>query len=67
MKKQCIELAGSGIFRPEVVVPLLGKDVPVLAWGMGLERSISEFFSISDIRQLYSNDLKQLREIKIWR
>src|SRR3989344_1203223 len=67
VKKQWIELAGSGIFRPEVVVPLLGKDVPVLAWGMGLERSISEFFSISDIRQLYSNDLKQLREIKIWR
>ncbi|MBU0536647.1 MAG: phenylalanine--tRNA ligase subunit alpha [Nanoarchaeota archaeon] len=67
IKKEWVELAGAGIFRPEVVVPLLGKDVPVLAWGMGLERSIAEFFGITDIRQLYSNDLKQLREMKIWR
>ncbi|MCX8146947.1 MAG: phenylalanine--tRNA ligase subunit alpha [Candidatus Woesearchaeota archaeon] len=66
IKKEWIELAGSGIFRPEVVVPLLGEDVPVLAWGMGLERSIAEFFNITDIRKLYSNDLKMLREIKIW-
>ncbi|MCX6707989.1 MAG: phenylalanine--tRNA ligase subunit alpha [Candidatus Woesearchaeota archaeon] len=67
VKKQWVELGGAGIFRPEVVAPLLGKDIPVLAWGMGLERSISEFFKISDIRQLYTNDLKQLREMKIWR
>ncbi|MBD3313527.1 phenylalanine--tRNA ligase subunit alpha [Candidatus Woesearchaeota archaeon] len=67
IKKEWVELAGAGIFRPEVVVPLLGEDIPVLAWGMGLERSISEYFGISDIRQLYSNDLKQLKEIKFWR
>ncbi len=67
VKKEWVELAGAGIFRPEVVKPLLGEEVPVLAWGMGLERSISEFFNISDIRQLYSNDLRQLREIKMWR
>lgn len=66
-RKEWVELAGSGIFRPEVVVPLLGKDVPVLAWGMGLERSIAEYFKITDIRQLYNNDLRLLREMKIWR
>ncbi|MEK6920304.1 MAG: phenylalanine--tRNA ligase subunit alpha, partial [Nanoarchaeota archaeon] len=34
-KNQWVELGGAGIFRPEVVVPLLGADIPVLAWGLG--------------------------------
>ncbi|MFQ5620838.1 MAG: phenylalanine--tRNA ligase subunit alpha [Candidatus Nanoarchaeia archaeon] len=61
-----IELGGAGIFRPEVVVPLLGKDVPVLAWGQGLGRIMSDYYSITDIRDLYKNDLKQIRDMKIW-
>lgn len=65
-KKMWVELGGSGIFRPEVVEPLLGKAVPVLAWGIGLERSIAEYYNITDIRDLYKNDLKQLREMKTW-
>ncbi len=65
-KKVWMELGGSGIFRPEVVEPLLGKPVPVLAWGLGLERSIMEYYTIKDIRDLYKNDLKQLREMKVW-
>jgi phenylalanyl-tRNA synthetase alpha chain len=65
-KKMWVELGGSGIFRPEVVKPLLGKAVPVLAWGIGLERSIAEYYNITDIRDLYKNDLKQLREMKTW-
>ena len=66
VKKKWIELGGAGILRPEVVKPLLGKDVPVLAWGQGMERGISEYFNITDIRDLYKNDLKQLREMKAW-
>ena len=66
VKKQWVELGGAGIFRPEVVIPLLGKDIPVLAWGMGFERSISEYFKITDIRQLYLNDLKQVKNMKMW-
>jgi phenylalanyl-tRNA synthetase alpha chain len=66
LRKEWIELGGSGIFRPEVVKPLLGIDVPVLAWGPGFDRIILEFFKINDIRELYRNDLKQLREIKDW-
>ena len=66
VKKQWIELGGSGIFRPEVVKPLLGIDVPVLAWGLGLERTIMEYYNITDIRDVYKNDLKQLKEAKIW-
>ncbi len=65
-KKKWIELGGSGIFRPEVVKPLLGEDIPVLAWGLGLERSILEYYKINDIRDLYKNDIKKLREIKTW-
>lgn len=66
IKKEWMELGGSGIFRPEVVKPLLGVDVPVLAWGPGFDRIIMEFFKINDIRELYKNDLKQVREIKDW-
>jgi len=65
-KKQWVELGGSGIFRPEVVKPLLGEEVPVLAWGLGMERSIMEYYNIADVRDVYKNDLKQLREIKMW-
>lgn len=61
-----MELGGAGIFRPEVVEPLLGKFVPILAWGPGFDRIILEYFDIKDIRDLYKNDIKQLREIKYW-
>jgi len=66
IKKQWIEVGGAGIFRPEVVVPLLGRDVPVLAWGQGMERSIMEYYNIHDLRDIYGNDLKKIREMKLW-
>ncbi len=66
VKKEWVELGGSGIFRPEVTKPLLGYPVPVLAWGLGLERLIKENWNIADIRDLYKNDVKQMRELKIW-
>jgi len=61
-----LELGGAGIFRPEVVKPLLGKDVPVLAWGPGFDRIVMMNYNVKDIRELYWNDLKQLREAKVW-
>lgn len=66
IKKTWVELGGSGIFRPEVVEPLLGEAIPVLAWGIGMERSIVEYYGISDVRDVYKNDLKQLRESRLW-
>ncbi|MEM4397985.1 MAG: hypothetical protein QW757_05175, partial [Candidatus Woesearchaeota archaeon] len=66
LRKEWVELGGAGIFRPEVVKPLIGFEVPVLAWGLGLDRLIKEYWKIEDIRDLYKNDLKQLRELKIW-
>jgi phenylalanyl-tRNA synthetase alpha chain len=65
-KKRWVELGGSGLFRPEVTKPLIGEEVPVLAWGLGMERSIMEYYKMTDIRDIYKNDLKQLREIKLW-
>jgi phenylalanyl-tRNA synthetase alpha chain len=65
-KNEWIELGGAGIFRPEVVKPLLGFECPVLAWGQGMERIISEFYNITDIRELYKNDLEQLKKTRVW-
>ncbi len=65
-KKEWMELGGSGIFRPEVTVPL-GIDVPVLAWGLSLERPIMLKLALNDIRNFYyKNDLEMLRSIKLW-
>ncbi len=64
--KKWIEFGGAGIFRPEVVEPLFGKFIPVLAWGPGFDRIILEYFNITDIRDLYKNDLKKLREMRYW-
>jgi phenylalanyl-tRNA synthetase alpha chain len=62
-RKEWIELGGSGIFRPEVSIPLWGK-YPVLAWGLGIERLPLLKYDIKDIRTFYQNDLKWLRETK---
>lgn len=60
-----IELGGAGIFRPEVVVPLVGKRVSVLAWGLGIDRIAMFKLGIKDIRQLFSQDLDFLRSVKV--
>ncbi|MFH1365535.1 MAG: phenylalanine--tRNA ligase subunit alpha [archaeon] len=63
-KKIWLEIGGAGIFRPEVTEPLLGKPIPVLAWGPGFDRMIMNIFGIKDMRELYKNDLTQLRKLK---
>lgn len=66
IKKVWIEVGGAGIFRPEVVIPLFGEYVPVLAWGPGFDRTLTEYYGIKDLRELYENDLTKLREMKFW-
>jgi phenylalanyl-tRNA synthetase alpha chain len=56
-----MEFGGSGIFRPEVTEPL-GVKVPVLAWGLGIDRLYMMSRKIQDIRQLFSPDLEWIRE-----
>jgi phenylalanyl-tRNA synthetase alpha chain len=58
--KGWIELGGSGVFRPEVTLPM-GVDVPVLAWGPGIERLMLLRYGLDDVRGLYDSDLAWLR------
>ncbi len=55
-----MELGGSGIFRPEVTRPM-GVDVPVLAWGLGIDRMAMVSMGINDIRELFSPDIETVR------
>jgi phenylalanyl-tRNA synthetase alpha chain len=55
-----IEFGGSGIFRPEVTLPL-GIKEPVIAWGLGIDRLFMMRAGIDEIRQIFSNDLDWLR------
>lgn len=57
------EMGGAGIFRREVCQPM-GVDVPVIAWGLGLDRMALLALGLSDIRDLLSSDLTRLREMR---
>lgn len=59
-----IELGGAGLFRPEVTRPL-GVDVPVIAWGLGLDRMAMVALEIHDIRDLFSADLDMIRSKRV--
>ena len=47
-----IEFGGSGIFRPEVTLPL-GVKVPVIAWGLGVDRLFMMRAGVEDIRGIF--------------
>ncbi len=59
-----IELGGAGVFRPELTKPL-GINVPVIAWGLGIDRLGMFSMGIKDIRKLFSHDLDFLRKAKV--
>ncbi len=54
------ELGGSGIFRPEVSKSL-GVDVPVLAWGLGIDRMALMHLGLNDLRELFSPNIENVR------
>ncbi len=58
-----MELGGAGLFRPEVTVPL-GVSVPVIAWGLGLDRMAMIALGIQDIRDLFTSDLEAVRNMR---
>lgn len=59
-----VELGGAGMFRPEILKPL-GIDVPVIAWGLGIDRLAMYKLGINDIRYLFSTDLNWLRKSRL--
>jgi phenylalanyl-tRNA synthetase alpha chain len=54
------ELGGSGIFRPEVTASL-GVNVPVAAWGLGIDRMALMALGLNDLRELFSYDIEGVR------
>ena len=54
------ELGGSGIFRPEVTKSL-GVNVPVAAWGIGIDRMALMALGLNDLRELFSHDIENVR------
>jgi len=59
-----LEFGGSGIFRPELTLPL-GIQVPVIAWGIGVDRLYMMRTGIDDIRMLFAQDLDWIRKQKV--
>ena len=54
------ELGGSGIFRHEVSASL-GVNVPVAAWGLGIDRMALMALGLNDLRDLFSYDIESVR------
>ena len=54
------ELGGAGIFRPEVT-KALGVDVPVLAWGLGIDRMALMHLGLNDLRELFTPNIESVR------
>jgi len=65
-RQDFVEMGGAGIFRPEVTRPL-GCDVPVLAWGLGIERLAMFRYDLERIGDLYGSDLEWLKEAPLCR
>lgn len=59
-----VEFGGSGIFRPEVTLPL-GVEVPVIAWGLGVDRLFMMRAGVEDIRAIFSQSLDWLRRKEV--
>lgn len=65
--EEWLGMGGAGMFRPEVVKPMLGFEAKVLAWGLGIGRIASMAAGLTDIRELYRNDIKVINETPVWR
>ena len=65
-KDEWVEIGGAGIIRPEVTEPLLGFTCPVMAWGTGLERLLTAYYDIHDLRKLYDNDINRLQDKQVF-
>ena len=60
-RQDWVEMGGSGLFRPEVTLPV-GITDRVLAWGLGLERLAMMIHDLKSIGELYFATMPWLRE-----
>lgn len=65
-RREWVEMGGSGVFRPEVTLPLGLRD-RVLAWGLGLERLAMMIHGLKSIGELYFASMPWLREAPLSR
>ena len=65
--EEWLGMGGAGMFRPEVVKPMLGFEAKVLAWGLGIPRIAFMAAGLSEIRELYRNDIEIINETPVWR
>lgn len=65
-RQEWVEMGGSGIFRPEVTLPI-GITDRVLAWGLGLERLAMMIHNLKAIGDLYFATMPWLRETPLCR
>ena len=66
--KRTIEIGNSGVFRPEMLVPMgWPEDVCVIAWGLSLERPAMIRYECSNIRELVGHKVnsKSVKESSI--
>jgi phenylalanyl-tRNA synthetase alpha chain len=55
--KREVEVGNSGVFRPEMLLPMgFPPDVTVVAWGIGVERTVAQMYGIRQIKSLFSYD-----------
>ncbi len=59
-----IEFGGAGMFRPEMTLPL-GINVPVIAWGLGVNRIFMMKNDVRDIRDIFTQNLEWLRTQRV--
>lgn len=65
--EEWLGMGGAGMFRPEVVKPMLGFEAKVLAWGLGIPRIAFMAAELEDIRELYRNDIEIINQTPVWR
>ena len=65
--EEWLGMGGAGMFRPEVVKPMLGFEAKVLAWGLGVPRIAFMAAELEDIRELYRNDIEIINKTPVWR
>jgi len=67
-KHSWMEIGNSGIFRPEMLLPLgLPPDVGIAAWGLGLERPTMIMYRLKNIKELVGHkvDLEMVKKNQI--
>ena len=58
VSKKWIEIGNSGVFRPEMLLPMgLPDNVNVIAWGFSLERPAMIHYHLSNIRDLFGHEV----------